>query len=343
MVVTNDYLYVATEDKCRGLDVATGQHLLTFEVPQIVPEQHYWGYIANTDDLLFGSGQKKEASISEHSKAVDYIVYFDAKPLATSDYLFCLNRHNGEKLWHYKDGVIINPAIAVGDEHIYFVESRNPEAMSDSDGRMKPEVLLASGYGYLVALDKQTGDKVWEQSVDFPFEHVIHLSYASDTLLVVGTRNEDGHPRYDLHAFNTNDGSVKWANYYIRTDQGINGDHGEQDQHAVIMNGAVYLIGASDYSLQTGEAGSYKLNRGGHGCGNVSGAASYLFARGGNPRMYEITDAAESGVPLTRVSRPGCWINIIPAGGLVSIPEFSSGCTCSYPLQTSIVLMPKGD
>ena len=34
--------------------------------------------------------------------------------------------------------------------------------------------------------------------------------------------------------------------------------------------------------------------------------------------------------------RPGCWINVIPANGLVLFPEASAGCTCKYPLQTSI-------
>ena len=322
MVVTNDHLYVAAEDNCWGLDVATGEHSLTFKVPQLVSEQRYWGYIASAGDLLFGTGQKKKASLTEHNLAIDYEVYFDSKPIATSDYLFCINRHDGHELWHYKDNVIINSAIAVNGENVYFVESRNPAA-SEGDGRIKLETLLASGYGYLVALNKQTGDKVWERQVDLFFEHVIHLSCADDTILVLGTRNEDGHPRYDLHAFNADDGSVKWSNHYVRTDQGINGDHGEQDQHAVIVKDAIYMIGSYSYSLQTGEKGSYKLNRGGHGCGNMSGSASYLFARGGNPRMYEITDEEESGVPLTRVSRPGCWINIISAGGLVLIPEFS--------------------
>jgi outer membrane protein assembly factor BamB len=340
MAVTEDYLYVATEDSCWGLDVATGQHLLTFRVPQLVSEQHYWGYMASVDDSLFGSGEKKKASLTEHSLAVDYEVYFDNKPVATSDYLFCLNRHDGQSLWHYKHGIIINPAIAVGDEHIYFIESRNP-AVADGDGRTTLEILLASGYGYLVALNKQTGDEVWEQPVDLPFEHVIHLSFANDTLLIVGTRNEGGHPRYDLYAFNANDGSVKWSNHYVQTNWGINGDHGEQDQHPVIVGNNIYLIESYNYNLQTGEKGSYKLNRGGHGCGTISGSVSHLFARGGNPRMYEITDEEESGTALTRVNRPGCWINIIPAGGLVLIPEFSSGCTCSYPLQTSIALAPK--
>lgn len=341
MVVTDDYLYVATEDSCWGLDVATGEHKLTLKVPQLVSEQ--WGYIASADNLLFGSGQKKNASRTKLALATVYETYFDYRPVVTSDYLFCLNRHTGEKLWHYKNGVIINSAIAVGEEHIYFVESRNPAAITDSDGKVKLEILTASGYGYLVALDKQTGRKVWEKQVDLPFEHVMHLSYANNTVLVLGTKNEAGHPRYDFYAFDANHGNLKWRNHYIRTDQGINGDHGEQDQHPVIVENSIYLYGSYSYDLQTGEKGTYKLNRGGHGCGTISGSMSYLFGRGGNPRMYKITEVEheETGEPLDYVNRPGCWINIIPAGGLVLIPEFSSGCTCSYPIQTSIAFVPK--
>ena len=46
---------------------------------------------------------------------------------------------------------------------------------------------------------------------------------------------------------------------------------------------------------------------------------------------------------VTKVSRPGCWINIIPAGGLLLIPEASSGCTCDFPIQSSMALIPIGD
>ncbi len=30
---------------------------------------------------------------------------------------------------------------------------------------------------------------------------------------------------------------------------------------------------------------------------------------------------------------PGCWFNAIPAGGLVLLPDGSSKCACSYPVQ----------
>jgi len=44
---------------------------------------------------------------------------------------------------------------------------------------------------------------------------------------------------------------------------------------------------------------------------------------------------------LNQVTRPGCWINMIPAGGLILIPEASSGCTCGFSLQTSLAYIPE--
>ena len=38
--------------------------------------------------------------------------------------------------------------------------------------------------------------------------------------------------------------------------------------------------------------------------------------------------------------RPGCWINVIPAGGLVFAPDASAGCKCSYQNQAWIALQP---
>jgi hypothetical protein len=40
--------------------------------------------------------------------------------------------------------------------------------------------------------------------------------------------------------------------------------------------------------------------------------------------------------------RPGCWINTIPACGLVIQPEASSGCVCPESVQCTMVLQPRG-
>ena len=38
--------------------------------------------------------------------------------------------------------------------------------------------------------------------------------------------------------------------------------------------------------------------------------------------------------------RPGCWINFIPAGGLLLVPEASSGCACPFPIVCTTVFKP---
>ena len=78
--------------------------------------------------------------------------------------------------------------------------------------------------------------------------------------------------------------------------------------------------------------------RGGHGCGTLSACRSGLFFRAGNPAMCDPVTGEK--IRLTHVTRPGCWINIIPAGGLILIPEASSGCTCNFGVQTSLALIP---
>jgi len=338
--LADDYLYIAAGDGCLALDVKTGKSALTLDLPQLIQgEERVWGYIATLGDLLLGTGERKEASRTELSIKTVYETYFDHRPVVTSDYIFCLDRHTGEKIWHYMEGVIINPAIAAGDGRLYFIESRNPEARKGI-GRMRLDMLLEKGAGYLLALDIRTGEEVWRRQVDFPFEHVVHLCYANGVVLVVGTSNRNGHVCYHLYGFDRASGELRWSDDYL-TRYGTNGDHGEQDQHPVIIGNTIYSYAPPcDYDLQTGKKGTFHLVRGGHGCGTLSGSAFCLFGRGGFPRMYEIAKGGETNIALDHVNRPGCWINIIPAGGLILIPEASSGCTCSYPLQTSIAFLP---
>jgi hypothetical protein len=47
-----------------------------------------------------------------------------------------------------------------------------------------------------------------------------------------------------------------------------------------------------------------------------------------------------SGVYHFPNMRASCWVNMIPACGLVLVPEGSSSCPCAYNYKTSIALMP---
>ncbi len=347
MAVADDYLYAAVQDACWGLDVATGRRALTFHVPQHAPgEKRHWGYTATVDSLLFGSGQKEKANYTKISLIGDYeIQWNDFKRIVTCDYLFCLDRHTGEELWTYKNGVIIHPTIAIGDGRMYFVESHSEDALVNHFGRMTLKVLLGNG-AHLVALDMRTGKSLWDHAVDLTLcHHVIYLSYAENILLVLGSSNRENRAWYYLYTFDATTGAPLWQADHPNNRGGIGGDHGEQIHHPVIADGIVFAEPAA-YDLRSGvrvdpahEAADWTLARR-SGCGTISGSAGCLYYRDCYPCLHDLgLDSARR--QLNYVSRPGCWINIVAAGGLVLIPEASSGCSCPHPLQTSFAYIPK--
>jgi len=340
MFVTDEYLYIAAKDRCTAVDVATGKPSLFFDTPQLIDgERRLWGYIAGVDNQIFGSGKKEGASLYELAKStIENLIEGDFRPGITSDYLFSLDRFTGQTLWTYRNGVILNSCLAIGDGQLHFVENRGAAALSDTDGRMSIRE-FCTGDTYVVALDVKTGEKVWEKRFEFPFEQVLYLSFADHILLSVGSFNVGNHVHYGLFTFDAKTGKPIW-NQEFDSGDGIGGSHGEQWQHPVIIGDRIYSKPYA-YNLHTGEKNSFYLDRGGNGCGTISGCNAYLFARGRNPRIYPAGNERTSGEPLTTVTRPGCFINIIPAGGMVLIPESSSGCTCAFSLQTSVALISK--
>ncbi len=347
IAVADDYIYIAAGQAALGLKVENGEQEIVLEAPQLISGQDSkWGYLALVDDQIFGSGKKSTASFTVLGRFNCDQFEEDFREMVMSDYLFSLDRISGKEFWTYR-GVVFNSTITIGDDYIYFIESRNDKAVYDLDGRLRVDY-FCDGPTFIVKLDKRTGKKEWEKEFQFPYEQIIYLAYSKSVLLVTGSYNKGSYAHYALFAFDGSTGENLWRDSYRagntrwdnRSDKStINGSHGEQWQHPVII-GKTVILPPYDFNLHTGKRGDLYLTRGGHGCGGLSGSASNLFARGSNPKIYDIK-GEQSGDPITRVSRPGCWINIIPAGNIVSIPEASSGCTCDYPIQTSFVFVSK--
>lgn len=78
-----------------------------------------------------------------------------------------------------------------------------------------------------------------------------------------------------------------------------------------------------------------------YGCDGGVDYGSFYTLRAGTPAFYDKT--AESGTVFLSGPRSGCTNSIIPSGGLLNVPYFYEGCTCSYPLPTamSLVAMPE--
>lgn len=171
--------------------------------------------------------------------------------------------------------------------------------------------------------------------VTLPYQHVAYLSYTADKDLVIatGTWNNSGY-QYEHHAYNASDLSFAWNAVYFKGGSGA--DHGEQDQHPVIIGDMIY---SKYYKVNLNNASVSSSGLATGGCGTVSGSETHLFARNGNPCMYELPGVGANN--LTSETRIGCWINMMAAGGLVIAPESGSGCTCDFQLQTSMTFMPQ--
>jgi outer membrane protein assembly factor BamB len=343
MVLGSNRLYVAVRDQCVAVDKMTGMPADVFRLPRPQDRGLDWGYLATADGLLIGSAQDEEASFYEYTAdGCCDVLEGDDRALTYSEYLFASNRATGSPQWLYKGGAILNSATAISGGRIFFLENDTlpPVASSwEGPGRRSAGAFCGNGND-VVCLDLASGEELWRVPVMLPYDQMLYLSAADGVLLFVGSYNQGSRLHYGLRAFACTDGRSLWSESYD-SGFGPGGSHGEQWQRPVIMSGTIYMLNASSYDLQTGARGDFAIQRGAHGCGTISGSSASLFARGSNPRRYPVSEAGTvSGNLLSRVSRPGCFINIIPAGGMVMIPESSSGCTCDYPLQMSLCFAP---
>ncbi len=334
MVAADDSLFIAAADQCIRLDASTGKELRKIPAPR-----GEWGYLAATGDLLLGSTVSQGASRREISRRIVAAeTYWDFVPSVCSETLFALDRATGDARWiHMPKGPIVNSTIAIGGGRVYFVEG----GAAAKDGRAKLSEILPKAE--VVALDLKTGMQVWRGAPDLSMiQHVLYAVYSKEKLALVGSRNNGKEKSatvwYDLHALDAATGLSLWSQ---SQDQkvAINGEHGEQDHHPVIVGDRIYCEPCV-YELMTGkriEDWGWKPRR---GCGTMSASASSLFFRDNSATMFDLAGRKLS--KITTVTRPGCFINMIPAGGLLLIPEASSGCSCDYAVQASLGFMPAG-
>lgn len=346
MAVANDCLYIASGSDCLALDAQTGELRKTFSVPVSADgSNNEWGYVAVEGDLLVGSVTRRGGTFRAQTMYTEVLLWRDSMPVVCSDSLLVHQRASGRRLWTYVParGVIVNPTLALGGQRVYFIESTNPASRSVADSRVRLTTLLGQGAD-LVALDIRTGKVLWRKPAQLEaIEHIVYLSYARGKLLVTGTRNvlveKSRRVRYDLAAFDAGTGERLWRNTQTPVpDHILQGPHGEQVQHPAIVGEVVYSTGFA-CNINTGEpVDGWKWQKSGN-CGTLSTSATCAFSRYDNPRMFDLKSGEHT--VLTTAIRPGCWINIIPAGGLILIPEASAGCTCGHPIQTTVALTPR--
>ncbi|MCE5325435.1 MAG: PQQ-binding-like beta-propeller repeat protein, partial [Planctomycetaceae bacterium] len=354
MVLDERFVHWLAQDKCNRLDVATGAAAPPLTMPQLIADQpHHWGWLAVQGDVLLGSAMLPGSSYSDPPQSTQPAAEPPAAAarraavrdrrirLVISDYLFAMDRRSGKVIWSHHSGQIINPTLAAGGGRVYFIECHSPKTSTQPSGRAPVDDLFAAST-FLVALDLQTGQPIFRLPVDdrvAKIRETAYINYANGVVLLSGGAADKETYHYYYHAFDAATGKLLWQADH---DSGlkVSWGHGAPNRWPVVMGDRVQAW-PYEYDLKTGRrTDNYKFDRLGHGCGTVSAAAGAIFWRGSIPMMHDRTTQAKPA-PLTTETRPGCWVNIIPAGGLVLIPEASSGCTCPYSLQTSLALIPR--
>jgi outer membrane protein assembly factor BamB len=322
-----DGLYIAVDDDCWFLDGDTGIRSRTYKLNDDGLE---WGYVALSGDKLYGSAQLDGAHYTNiwggSSTGWYDATYGDVTHKVCSTYLFANDKNTGDRVWtdrRPERGVIINSTITLGGGRIYFVESRNATVKESLSGRIGIPGLWNDQY--IVALNQDTGEKLWEKAIDTADGIIVfYMQYKDEKLFITSSDT-----RYNLYAYRAKNGEFLWSKDHPWTKD----NHGGHMQHPVIAGNRIYLE-PNGYDLSTGEILTADMGR--HaGCATYAGTNGAFVYRGsgGNVAMWEINSGS---VTTWSGIRPSCWLSTIPGGGMILSPEGGGGCSCNGWLNTSI-------
>ncbi|MEE2887390.1 MAG: PQQ-binding-like beta-propeller repeat protein [Planctomycetota bacterium] len=356
-------LFVVVGDHCLRLDGATGKLLHTYVIPDPDAKSgRTWGYVSVHAGRLFGTSTLRKL-IPEASRRRGQ----PASKVAT-DKLFAFDIESGRRLWEHAGKSISHNAIAVAGSRVYFIDSTlTTEQRQQLLQQDKSELASLTGAArklaedrikrmdarLAAAVDVKTGKRVWTQPIDVTDCTNVGIGAGELTLMVqeehivLGGANANGHywnqflkgdfKRRRLVVLAADDGHKVWArdaNY----------------RHRPIILGREIIAEPWSFDLETGiqrtrihpltgEASPWMFARPGHHCGAIAATPGMLLFRSKFTAYYDL--GADSGTRHFAGHRLGCWINAIPADGLVLVPEASAGCACLFSLTSTIVFEPR--
>ncbi len=338
---------------CELVDPLTGRTLSTLEAPVPASGQtnFSWGYLSSTSGGVLGSLQKESASRMDPSRQLINDDYNNRQPIVFSESLFRMNlpgdagRPVPTEWIHPSRGSIPNPSICADSRRIYFLES----ASVTPSGRGLLQDFLEN-QSVVTALDVVSGEPQWSVPVPSAIGEITSSVFTcvdDNRLIITGALERNRDTLYKVACLDAASGEVLWQSEHFKGRPGAF-THGEQVHHPVVMNSRI-IAEPVIYDMQDGNKvydasrNPWSLNRPGHSCGTLTAAGNTLFFRAGNPTAMDLSrNLQESGAGIIKLAptRPGCWINMIPACGLLLVPEASSGCVCHFSLQTSMAFRP---
>lgn len=363
MAASDDHLFMLLAEKCLQFDAATGRLVRELKIPDAGKPNLEWGYLAVSDGMVFGTSTLRVENAAESARR-------GKSASISTDTLFAFDAKTGDLKWTYQGRHVSHVSIAIGDGRVFFIDaSLTPAQREEMLRQDKTELARLTGKArdlaeeriknadlrMAVALDARTGEKKWAKPVDVTDCSEIGIGGGALTLmyqngrLVLGGANANGHyweqflagefARRRLVVLDAENGSKVWAK-----------DANYRHRPVVIGNEVVaepwaYDLYTGEQKMRThpltGEKTPWMFARPGHHCGAISATANLMFFRSKSTAYYNMNE--DEGTEHFAGQRLGCWINTIPANGLVMIPEASAGCVCLFSIASTIVFEPRAD
>ncbi len=344
-ISTSEGIYVAYQDQCLKLDPANGKRIAAYPMPQF-PGRRLWGYINIVDDYLIGGAdplldpkalppKNKGTEVVEapKAKALDKVlklVKSGGDNLSSSRHLFVMDRHTGKTLWTIsaKHGFRHNGTCA-GNGKLYTIDRLSGDQLLKFTSKdIVPEPAA------LFAFDLKTGQPVWNTDADV-FGTWLSYSAEHDCLVEAGrvTRDALKDEPMGMRVYQASNGKVLWHQKKYAGPALL-------FQDAVLQGNEACNIFTGLPKLRpdpvTGLPVPWKWVRN-YGCNTPAGSEHLLTFRSGAAGYYDLS--GDGGTGNFGGFRSSCTNNLIVAGGILTVPEYTRTCTCAYQNQTSVALI----
>ena len=299
-----DSVYALAGGSCLRTDAATGKQLASFAAPGGAP----WRQLRVSGDVIVG---------------------------VTGKTLVCLDRRDGAVRWKIsaqRDAF----GFAIGSDKVFCVDHWAAEHRDKKDSKTEQAEISA--------LSLSTGKQLWRiQAVTPsagpaskwskfapPLKPQVAFSQASDVLLF--SRNFA-----TAAAYKGATGELLWSKEVLCKDP----PGAFTSYHPPVVLSDRFVTHSGDVlALKTGQACANKLWKGNgslRGCGRALGCPHMILMRDGFGSYLDLATGVRTSF---RGIRSGCTNTMIPAGGLVSAPNYSHHCNCNYPVYVSLAFAP---
>ncbi len=324
--IGGDSVYVKSGPRCLRIELSTGKLKGEFTTPVAKDATNRnWGYLAWENGILFGSVENQAHNVSPR---------YQLTSLRTeSVLLFAMDPNSGAVKWQYKpQGSIRHNSVAIAGEKVYLIDRPIIEADRVTnfkrDGKAAPKLPhSAVPNGTLLALDVRTGKTLWKNDSDI-WGTQIAVSAKHNVLLM--NYKAVRHKFFEIPS----EAGGRLGGFDISTGAKLWEQQVKIETRPLINDDKIYAQGGS-WDLKTGSPLTWDFQRS-YGCGQISSSRNLLLFRSATLGYLDLSRTA--GTENYGGIRPSCWINAIPASGLVLVPDGSSKCQCSYQMKSWFAL-----